>query len=280
RELAAKPVSGEQSGLVDSVHAAESSLGQARSLLDAVDSAANDIRHAVATLPSLIADIESGIEHANTALQNTQQAKSPHLRDLASARTAAAQTLDLARTNGASDPLASFTGLTKANADLSGLLATVAEEQAAAERLTRTLEQALFTAQSRVHAVSEYIDNRRGSIGPEARTRLAEAGRQIEAAQDKKASELSEAVTHANNAASLAAQAQSLAEADVQSAQRAYTSRYGGGNQTGAMMGGIIIGDLLGGGGFGGGGFGGGWGPTSFGGSGSDGGFMGGGGRF
>jgi hypothetical protein len=284
RELAAKPVSGEQSGLVDAVHAAESSLGQARSLLDAVDSAANDIRHAVATLPSLIADIQSGIEHANTALQNAQQTKAPHLRDLASARSTAAQALDLARANGASDPLASFTGLTKANADLTGLLATVAEEQAATERLTRTLEQALFTAQSRVHAVSEYIDNRRGSIGPEARTRLAEASRQIDAAQDKKATDLNEAITHANNAASLAAQAQSLAESDVQSAQRAYTSRYGGGDQTGAMMGGIIIGDILsgglGGGGWGGG-FGGGWGPTSFGGSGSsDGGFMGGGGRF
>lgn len=276
RELAARPISGEQSGLVDAVHAAESSLGQARSLLDAVDSAANDIRHAVATLPSLIADIQSGIEHANTALQNAQQTKAPHLRDLASARTAAAQALDVARTNGSSDPLASFTGLTKANADLSGLLATVAEEQAAAERLTRTLEQALFTAQSRVHAVSEYIDNRRGSIGPEARTRLAEASRQIEAAQDKKPTGLSEAITHANNAASLAAEAQSLAEADVQSTQRAYTSRYGNGDHTGAMMGGIIIGDILGGGGFGGG-----WGPTSFGGSGSsDGGFMGGGGRF
>jgi predicted nucleic acid-binding Zn-ribbon protein len=275
RDLAARPVSGEQSGLVDAVHAAESSLGQARSLLDAVDSAANDIRHAVATLPSLIADIQSGIEHASTALQNARQTKAPHLRDLASARTAAAQALDVARTNGSSDPLASFTGLTKADADLNGLLATVAEEQAAAERLTRTLEQALFTAQSRVHAVSEYIDNRRGSIGPEARTRLAEANRQIDAAQDKKPTDLSEAITHANSAGSLAAQAQSLAEADVQSAQRAYTSRYGGGNQTGAMMGGIIIGDILGGGGFGGG-----WGPTSFGGSGSDGGFMGGGGRF
>jgi hypothetical protein len=137
----------------------------------------------------------------------------------------------------------------------------------------------LFTAQSRAHAVSEYIDNRRGSIGPEARTRLAEASRQIEAAQDKKPTDLNEAITYANNAASLAAQAQSLAEADVQSAQRAYTSRYGGGNQTGAMMGGIIIGDMLGD--AMGGGFGGGWGPTSFGGSGSsDGGFMGGGGRF
>ena len=284
RDLAARPVSGEQSGLVDAVHAAESSLGQARALLDAVDSAASDIRHAVATLPSLIADIQSGIERADVQLQSAQKTKAPHIRDLAGARAAAAKALDAARTSGSADPFGAFTEVTKADADLNRLLATVAEEQQTAEHLTRTLEQALFTAQSRVHAVSEYIDTRRGSIGPEARTRLAEASRQLEAAQDNRASDVSEAIAYANNAGTLAAQAQSLANADVQSAQRAYAGRYGGGDNTGAMMGGIIIGDMLGGamrGGFGGG-FGGGWGPTSFGGSSgsSDGGFMGGGGRF
>jgi len=284
RDLAARPVSGEQSGLVDAVHAAESSLGQARALLDAVDSAASDIRHAVATLPSLIADIQSGIERADVQLQSAQKTKAPHIRDLAGARAAAAKALDAARTSGSADPFGAFTEVTKADADLNRLLATVAEEQETAERLNRTLEQALFTAQSRVHAVSEYIDTRRGSIGPEARTRLAEASRQLQAAQDNRASDVSEAIAYANNAGTLAAQAQSLANADVQSAQRAYAGRYGGGDNTGAMMGGIIIGDMLGGamrGGFGGG-FGGGWGPTSFGGSSgsSDGGFMGGGGRF
>lgn len=284
RDLASKPISGEQSGLVDAVRAAESALGQARSLLDAVDSAANDIRHAVATLPSLTADIHAGIGHADATLQGGQKTTTPHLHDLTSARDAASRALDTARSNGSADPLGSFTALTKANAELNRLLAMVAEEQATAQRLNRTLEQALFTAQSRVHAVSEYIDNRRGSIGPEARTRLAEANRQLEAAQDKRSNAVSEAITYADNAAKLAAQAQSLADQDVQSAQRAYTGRYGGGNGMGAMMGGIIIGDMLSGGmrgGFGGG-FDGGWGPTSFGGSSgsSDGGFMGGGGRF
>ncbi len=125
REKASKPVSGEQSALVDAVHAAESSLGQARSLLDAVDSAANDIRHAVATLPSLIADIQSGIEHADTALQGAQKTKAPHLRDLAGARDAAARALDAAHTGGSADPLASFTALSKADAELNRLLATV-----------------------------------------------------------------------------------------------------------------------------------------------------------
>jgi uncharacterized membrane protein YgcG/predicted nucleic acid-binding Zn-ribbon protein len=281
RDLAARPVSGEQSGLVDAVHTAESSLGQARSLLDAVDSAANDIRHAVATLPSLIADIQACVEHADTQLRGAQKTRAPHIRDLAGARDTAATALNAARAGGAADPLGAFTRLNKADADLNQLLATVAEEQATAERLNRTLEQALFTAQSRIHAVSEYIDTRRGSIGPEARTRLAEASRQLQAAQDNRSSDVSEAITLANAAARLAAQAQSLADDDVRSAQLAYSGRYGGGNQMGAMMGGIIIGDMLGGGG-GGGGFGGGWGPTSFGGSSgsSDGGFMGGGGRF
>ncbi|CDO89592.1 hypothetical protein BN973_03972 [Mycobacterium triplex] len=75
--------------------------------------------------------------------------------------------------------------------------------------------------------------------------------------------------------------AQSLANSDVVSAQRAYARV--GGSDTGAMLGGIILGDLLSGGMHGG--FGG-WSSTSFGGSsnsspgGSDGGFMGGGGRF
>jgi chromosome segregation ATPase len=278
RDLAAKPVSGQQSGLVDAVLAAESALGQARALLDAVDSAANDIRHAVATLPSLIAGIQTGIEHADTQLQSAQKTKAAHIRELASARDAASKALGAARASGSADPLGAFTQLTTADADLNRLLATVAEEQAAAERLNRNFEQAVFTAQSRIHAVSDFIDTRRGSIGPEARTRLAEAGRQLQAALDRREADISEAITRANTAATLADQAQSLANDDVRSTQMAYTGRYGGDNM-GAMMGGIIIGDMLGG--SMGGGWGGGWGPTSFGGSsGSDGGFMGGGGRF
>jgi predicted nucleic acid-binding Zn-ribbon protein len=288
RDLAARPVSGQQSGLVDAMHAAESSLGQARALLDAVDSAASDIHHAVAALPSLIADVQTGIEQATTQLQKAQDTEAAHRRELATARDAAAKALDAARAGGSADPLGAFTELTKADADLHRLLASVAEEQATAERLNRTLEQALFTAQSRVRAVSEYIDTRRGSIGPEARTRLAEASRQLEAAQDNRSTNVDEAIAYANGAATLAAQAQSLADADVQSARRAYAARYGGGNDMGAMMGGIIIGDMLGGamrGGFSGGwggGWDGGWGSTSFGGSSgpSDDGFMGGGGRF
>ena len=277
RRLVERPA-GQQMGLVDAIRAAESSLGQARSLLDAVDSAATDINRAVATLPSAIADIQNGINQAGGQLQ---QPNPPRAAELTAAREAAVAAVAEAQKSGSTDPLGTFTRLTKADADLDRLLASVAEEREAAQRLARTFDQALFTAQSRVKAVSDFIDTRRGSIGPEARTRLAEAQRQIEAAQAKRESNMTEAIAHANGAAMLAAQAQSLANDDVRAAQRSYTSGYGGGgSDMGAVIGGIIIGNILRGGFSGGvgggygGGFGGGFGggrgmgrSTSYGGS-------------
>jgi hypothetical protein len=151
--------------------------------------------------------------------------------------------------------------------------------------LSRAFDQALATAQSRVRGVSDFIDTRRGSIGPEARTRLAEAVRQLQAAQDTRSANLNEAIAHANGASMLAAQAQDLANADVRAAQHAYAGRYGStsGSNMGAVIGGIVIGNILSGalrGGLGGG-FGGGWSSPSFGGSsGSSGGGYTAGGRF
>lgn len=290
RNLVARPA-GDQTGLVDSVRAAESALDQARTLLDAVDSAATDINRALAGLPAAITDIQAGIDQANTLLA---QPGTPQTDKLAAARDAAAKAADDARANGNADPLGTFTRLTQADANLDQLLASVHEQREAAERLARTLEQALFTAQSRIKAVSDFIETRRGSIGPEARTRLAEASRQLQAAEAKRASNPNEAVAHANGASTLAAQAQGLANDDVRAAQRSYTSQYGGGgSDMGAVLGGIIIGNILRGGFSGGGGFGGGYGggfgggrgmgrPTSYGGASRSSGrsYSGGGGRF
>ena len=279
RALAAHAESGKQTSLVDAYRAAESALGQALSLLDSVDTAAGDIRHAIDSLPSAIAEIQTSIERAGEQLKQAPRTKSRLITELTAARDAATKAVTNARGGGSADPLGMFARLTKADADLARLLATLAQEQATAEQLSRSYEQAKFTAQSRVRAVSEYIDTRRGSIGPEARTRLAEAKRQLQVAQDKETTDLTAAIAYANGASAWAANAQSLANEDVQSAQRAYSRRRGG-NDTGALIGGIIISDLLSGGTRGGLG---GWIPTSFGGSSggsSGGGFMGGGGRF
>ncbi len=288
RGLVSRPAT-DQTALVDAVRSAESALDQTRTLLDAVDSAASDINRALTDLPAAITDIQAGIDQANSLLA---QPGTPQADKLGAARDAAKSAADDAAANGKADPLGTFTRLTKADAELDQLLAGVHEQQEAAERLARALEQALFTAQSRIKAVSDFIETRRGSIGPEARTRLAEAQRQLQAAEAKRAANPNEAVAHANGASTLAAQAQGLANDDVRAAQRSYTSQYGGGggSDMGAVLGGILIGNILrgGGGGFGGG-FGGGYGggrgmgrPTSYGGSSHSSGrsYSGGGGRF
>ena len=283
RALVAKPA-GSQAGLVDAIRSAESALGQARMLLDAVDSASTDINRAVTTLPAAIADIQNGITAASGHLA---RGGVPRADELSAARDAAVTAVAHAQNAGTSDPLGTFTQLTQADAILDQLLAVISDEVEAAARLSRALDQAMFSAQSQVRSVSDFIDTRRGSVGPEARTRLAEAVRQLEAAQGVRAANPSEGIQRANGAALLAVQAQSMANADVSAAQRQYTGRHGGGGgfgggggNTGAILGGILIGNLLSGalrGGMGGGG-GGDWSPGSFGGSGGD--WGGGGGRF
>lgn len=284
RALVAKPA-GSQAGLVDAIRAAEAALGQARTLLDSVDSAATDINRAVAALPAAIADIQSGI---TAAAAHLAKGNVPRANELSTARDAAVEAVAHAQSSGGADPLGAFTQLAQADAQLDRLLAAVSAELETAARLGRAFDQALFSAQSQVRSVSDFIDTRRGSIGPEARTRLSEAMRQLEAAQAKKATNTSEAIQHANGAAMLAAQAQSMANADVSAAQRQYTGRYGGpggmgggGGNMGAVLGGILIGNILSGalrGGIGGSVGGGDWSPGSFGGSGGD--WGGGGGRF
>ena len=68
------------------IRAAESALGQARTLLDAVDSASTDINRAVAGLPAAIADIQNGI---NAARAQLAQGGVPRADELSAARDAA-----------------------------------------------------------------------------------------------------------------------------------------------------------------------------------------------
>lgn len=273
RGLVSKPADS-QAALVNAIRAVESALGQAGQLLDAVDSAATDINHAVAALPAAIAEIRSGIDAADAVPPG------PHSAELTKARAVATQAVSTAQASGAADPLGAFTQLTAADAALDRLLAAIAEETAAAARLRQSYDQAVMAAQSRVRGVSDFIDTRRGSVGPEARTLLAQAQRRLQAAQAAQGTDLAGAIGHANAAAELAARAQSQANDDVSAAQRAYARTQYGSN-TGAELGGIIVGGMLSGAMRGGYGSGGGWSSTSFGGSsGSGGGFAGGGGRF
>ncbi|MGW4333750.1 TPM domain-containing protein [Rhodococcus koreensis] len=274
---------GKQGPAVSAIRGAEGALEQARILLDAVDHAAEDIRHAIATLPAAITDVEAGIA---AAAQFTEQGGDR----LAAARTAAEAALAAARTAADTDPLGSFTQIVKADAELDAVLAEAQESRQQAERAQQRLEQDLVAAQSQVTAASDFIGTRRGAVGAEARTRLTEAQRHLAGAQQLRTSDASRALQHAQAAASLAADALRLAQNDVsrwESRQRPGPGAGGGGGgATGAILGGILIDSILRGGFSGGGNWGSrgsgggrGSGPRSFGGPSSSG-RISGGGRF
>lgn len=290
RELVARPPTGPQIELVDCVRGAESALQQAGSMLDSIDSAATDIRSAVATLPSVIADIQQGIDEAAAQLAKGGLSDTA---ELTTTRDAAVTAVTAAQTNGAADPLGALTDLTEADADLDRLLDQVAEERKTVQRLRRSFDKALLTAQSRVRSVSDYIDSRRGSVGPEARTRLNAAERQLETAQAKQKTNIAEAIAYANRASKLAAQAQQLANDDVEWTQQRYMNNNAGQRdpiETAAVVGGLILRAFAAGASAAGSNQGGGWTSSSYGGSSGSsggssgssggGGMLGGGGRF
>ncbi|MUM16077.1 TPM domain-containing protein [Mycobacterium sp. CBMA271] len=255
RELASRPVEGQQMNLVDAVRGAESALAQATALLDAVDNAANNIRHATDSLPASIADTKSGIAQAE---ELQKQAGVAATADLAQAHDAAVAAVTSAEQIGSTDPLTAYTHLATADAALDKLLTTVHEQQAAAERRARALAQAITTARQKVNSASEYVGLHRGAVGAVARADLAEAQRNIASAEASRDSNPSDAIAWANRAAELATRAENGALQEVRGAQRYYSdgySNYGGysvagnvaGNIAGAVIGGVLRGMLSGG---------------------------------
>lgn len=89
-----------------------------------------------------------------------------------------------------------------------------------------SLGQALSTADGRLRQISDYVAKHHESIGAQAQTRFEEAKRYLAAAHGEEASNAREAIAYANGASRLAAQAQTLANADVLAAHR--TPRRGG----------------------------------------------------
>ncbi|OBA70028.1 hypothetical protein A5641_13765 [Mycobacterium sp. 1554424.7] len=84
----------------------------------------------------------------------------------------------------------------------------------------RSLAQALSTADDRLRQISDYVARHRQSIGSEAQRRFEEARQHLDAAHSKEATNEPDAIAYANRASTLAAQAQTLANADVQAAHR------------------------------------------------------------
>jgi hypothetical protein len=184
------------------------------------------------------------------------------------------------------DPIATLERVESAHQALDQALGGIRDQQEQARRAQASLQQTIMSAQAQISATSDYITARRGGVGTEARTRLAEAQRNLDYALSISRNDPVTALTYAQQAHALAAQAAQLAQSDVDSfgyANQGYGrggmfGGGGGGGLGGAILGGILINSILnggGGGGWGGGHSDGGWGDG--GGWGGDGGGFGGG---
>jgi uncharacterized membrane protein YgcG len=277
---------GDTSAAAMDIRAAEEAVDQAKLLVDAVDRLAADLEKAESGIPAMLADLDSDLAAARAL---------PGTGAMPGVVAKTEQALAQVRSRLASppiNPLELVQVLETTNADMDAALQGARDAQVQAQRLQQALGQSLQAARSQVSAADDFITARRGAVGAEARTRLAEASRLTAQAEGLVASDPAAALAVSQRAGSLAAEATAMARRDVNGFTvdddddfsdffgGGGTSRRGGSDGSmGAVLGGILIGQILGGGGRGGGMFGGGSG--GFGGMGGGGGFggMGGGGR-
>lgn len=279
-----------------SIRAAEEAVGQARLLEEAIDKLAADLTEAEQRANALVLEVQQDIAAAS-ALPDVDGR-------VAAAVTGTRQQLDAAQallTATQTRPIAALQALESANQQIDAVIAGVRDAAAKTQRAQQLLGQVMLQARAQVSAAEDYVTARRGAVGAEARTRLAEAGASLVQAQHLQATDPHRALQYAQRADQLAGQALQYAQNDVGAFDGGGfggggfgAQGGGGGGMLGAVLGGIVLNSVLGSGrssgGLGGvlgGGLGGGMGripggfnPGSFGGGATRGRRGGGGGRF
>ncbi|NUP59042.1 MAG: TPM domain-containing protein [Pseudarthrobacter sp.] len=274
---------GEGSMAAVAVRAAEESLHQTNVLLDAISKVAGNLDEARNNLDAAVVDTSQDLAQAKAMIQSGSHAE---LAGPVAAVEAALAQVKTEIQGGKIDPIATLQRVEGAHQTLDQALTGIRDQQEQARRAQASLQQTIMSAQAQISATSDYITARRGGVGTEARTRLAESQRNLDYALSIARTDPVTALTYAQQAHALAAQAAQLAQADVDHFDGYANQGYGrggmfggggGGGLGGAILGGILINSILNGG-HGGWGGGGGWGGDGGGGGwGGDGGGFGGG---
>ncbi len=287
QEARAALASTEKGTAVGDIRAAEDAVAQTTTLLDAVGRLADDLGAAGGRVAAVRAETEKDLAEARSLAGSADRSgQRPQIARAESALTSADELLSGDRP----DPLAALRQLEEADIALEQALTVARDAQTQKRRAAAALDQAVMTARSTIAAAADFIATRRGAVGPEARTRLAEAQRRLEVAVDMGRDDPVTALREAHQATTLAQSALDRAQDDVSSwgggggpggFGGGYAGGYGPGYRRGGVdlgslvLGGILLGGGRGGGGSrGGGGFGGGGGRGGggFGGGGTGGG--------
>lgn len=263
QELAA----GQRAAAAVSLRAAEAALDQAGTLADSPNTMAAELAESVKQLELGTADLRADLQTAAQLIGAAPAGERAALE-------AAAHEVNAVLAQGAQgDPVRALSAVAAANVQIDAAIGAARESVERTRRAEAARDEALVPARAEVLAVEQFIETRRGAIGAEARTRLAEAQRQLQLAEHYAPTDPTRSYQAAQQATRYARAAYQLAGSDVSGWGGGGSGGYGGGSGSngsfgGAVLGGILGGLLSGGGGSGSGG-GGGW-------SGSSGGFRGG----
>lgn len=287
-EAREKLSAGDRAAAAVATLAAQEAAAQADQLMEAVDRLAADLDDASRSLQDAVKDTAQDLTEAKALLAGGQEA--PELAGQVAAAEHALTGVQQELEAGRFDPIGAIRRIEQANISLGDALEGVHEENARVARAEASLEQSMLAARAEISAASDFITTRRGGVGSEARTRLAEAKHSLANAVELARTDPVAALKRSHHAHEQAARSMELARGDVGAFSSGGVGMSGGGGGlAGAMLGGILIDTMFGGrggAGFGGGtsgsgdlGGGGGRGPGSFGGLGTRG-RRGGGGRF
>ncbi|MGW9631663.1 TPM domain-containing protein [Agromyces sp. NPDC055520] len=249
--------SGDVAAAAVGIRAAEESIDQTTLLTAAIERLASDLAAADVAVAAGVEELDRDVATAR-GLQNAEAAA---VADRVAAESAS---LRAAISAPGRDPIALQARLEQVDSEIDAVIQSVRDAAEQAARVQAQLSRSLTSASSQVQAAEDYLVARRGAIGAEARTRLAEAGRLLVEAQTSAPTDPAAALTAAQRAERLAAEAMSLAQRDVggygggMGGYGGTAGGSGGGDMFGAVLGGILINSVLGGGGRSSGGFGGG----------------------
>jgi len=229
------------------IRAAEEAVGQAVVLETAIDTLATDLAAEDRQAAAVIEGIEQDIRTAMTL-------PDPDGR-VAAVIDVTRGDLDAARSDLAGTqrrPLHTLQTLQATDQRIDELVQSVRDAAARSQRVAQQLGSELAQAQAQVSAAENFIAARRGAVGSEARTRLAEAGAALARAQQLQGVDPEQALGEAQRANSLAGQAVQYARTDVGGFSSSNDSFGGGGGAgssfMGALLGGIVSSAISGGG--------------------------------
>jgi chromosome segregation ATPase len=169
--------------VTDELKAAQDAVGTATQQLDAIDHRRDELASAEKSIATLVTESTGAIAAAKTLRDappdpDSAAAVNDAIAALQSELTAAAK-------RGRQDPAAQLDRLVDASDQLDVAVAAAQNQQRRLDGARAALGGAMVSAKSQIAAVTDYIDGHRAGVGADARTRLAEAQRQLLLAQNE-----------------------------------------------------------------------------------------------